>query len=141
MRAGLIGTGGMAAQRARAIRQIDGLSLAWICSRDEDRARALLTELNTDHPPQTDCVCLSDWSKAVQRDDAEAVIITSPNTLHFAIARAALLADKHVLIEYPPTTELVQHERLLDLSTNKGLIYHIGLTYRLSGQHQQLKPG
>ncbi len=92
MRAGLIGTGGMAAARVRAIRQIDGLSLAWICSRDKDQARAFLRKLDNHRPPRTECLCLSDWPKAVQRDDAEAVIITSPNTLHFAMAQAALLA-------------------------------------------------
>lgn len=48
--------------------------------------------------------------------DIELVVITTPNHTHFALAQAALLAGKHVLVEKPFTLTLAETDALLELA-------------------------
>lgn len=50
------------------------------------------------------------------------VIVTSPNTLHFAHAKQALLANKHVIVEKPFTITSVEAQELVDLAQEQKLI-------------------
>lgn len=51
----------------------------------------------------------------------ELVVIASPNTTHFAYAKAAMLAGKHVVVEKPFTNTADEAKKLINLSesTNK----------------------
>ena len=56
-----------------------------------------------------------DWQEMLRLDDLDAVAICTPPQPRYAIARAALAAGKHVLLEKPPTatlSELADLERL-----------------------------
>ncbi|GAB3238639.1 Gfo/Idh/MocA family oxidoreductase [Hymenobacter seoulensis] len=53
--------------------------------------------------------------------ELELVIINTPNNTHFELARAALQAGKHVLIEKPVTTTLAQLDELLALAAEQNL--------------------
>ncbi|MGA0559834.1 oxidoreductase [Larkinella sp. VNQ87] len=50
------------------------------------------------------------------------IIVGSPNDTHFAFAKAALQAGKHVLIEKPFANSLEEARELLDLAQQKGLV-------------------
>src|SRR5438093_13784389 len=41
------------------------------------------------------------WEDAVERDDVDAVLITTPNALHHDVALAAAAAGKHALVDKP----------------------------------------
>ncbi|WP_305857615.1 oxidoreductase [Balneatrix alpica] len=59
--------------------------------------------------------------------DAELVVITSPNDTHFPLARQALLAGKHVLVEKPFVVTTQQGEELIKLAKQQQrqlLVYH-----------------
>lgn len=52
--------------------------------------------------------------EAILRDDAiEAVVLGTPNTLHFPQAKAALQAGKHVVIDKPFTTTVADADELI----------------------------
>lgn len=53
--------------------------------------------------------------------ELELVIINTPNGTHFELAREALRAGKHVLIEKPVTTTLAELDELLILAKERGL--------------------
>jgi D-galactose 1-dehydrogenase len=53
--------------------------------------------------------------------DLDAVAICTPPAPRFAIAREALLAGKHVLLEKPPTPGLAQASHLKQLAQDRGL--------------------
>ena len=139
MRTGLIGTGYMSRTRARAIATMEPFTLAWVCSRDGGRARAFLEDLQGEDPEAASASALDDWQAAIGRSDTDAVMICTPNSEHFEPARVALRAGKHVLVEYPPTTTVAQAEELLDLAAERGLAFHVGLTYLYGPLHQALK--
>lgn len=127
----------MAAPRAAKVLQIEGAELAWVCSREQERAASLIRDL--EHSYGEGPIALDDWETAVRRDDTDGVIITSPNALHFAMSQAALEAGKHVLVEYPDTTAVAHSRRLLESARAQRLVYHVGLTHRYAGLHGTLK--
>lgn len=139
MRIGIIGTGSMGRARARAVANLDGLYLSWVCSRDEQRAGQFIAELRDEGASVDGCAPLGDWTEAIERTDADAVIIATPNTHHFAPAKAAIDAGKHVLVEYPPTATVEDCEQLLALAQTKGVAFCVGLTHRHSGSFAALK--
>ncbi|RFP63344.1 oxidoreductase [Hymenobacter lapidiphilus] len=62
----------------------------------------------------TKSVCSSQLGFA--NDALELVVVNTPNDTHFALARQALLAGKHVLIEKPVATTVAELEELLALA-------------------------
>jgi predicted dehydrogenase len=55
------------------------------------------------------------------RADIEAVAVCTPPQVRHAIARTALLAGKHVLLEKPPGATVSEVESLRDLATSQGV--------------------
>lgn len=51
-----------------------------------------------------------------------AVSIASPTGTHFAVARDALLAGRHVLLEKPPATTLAELEELARIAADRGRV-------------------
>ncbi|MGN0708325.1 MAG: Gfo/Idh/MocA family protein [Faecalibacterium sp.] len=56
------------------------------------------------------------------------VYIATPNSLHFAQAKAALMAGKHVLLEKPFTPTVAQADELIDLARRRGLLLYEAIT-------------
>ncbi len=52
--------------------------------------------------------------------EIELVVVNTPNNTHAALARQALLAGKHVLIEKPVATTLAELDELLALAESRG---------------------
>lgn len=67
------------------------------------------------------------------------VVVNTPNALHFDMARAALLHDKHVVVEKPMTTTLAEGETLLALAKEKGLVLAPYHNRRLDSGHQTVR--
>ena len=60
-----------------------------------------------------------DGQSIINDDNIDLVIVTSPNTVHFKWAKAALLANKHVVVEKPFTVTLAEAQELVELSKQK----------------------
>ena len=129
----------MAQSRAQKIAGMQDIRCSWISSRDIQRARGFIQELEdvkikADEPPQALC----DWREALKRSDAEAVVVATPNTQHYAMVKAALENGKHVLVEYPHAATVSEGEELLEVARSRKLLLHVGLTYRYGGLHKSL---
>ncbi len=59
----------------------------------------------------------------------QAVVIATPNHLHFAQAKAALVAGFHVICDKPVTTSSQQAEELENLVEQSGLLFALTHTY------------
>ena len=68
------------------------------------------------------------------------VVVNTPNALHHSMARAALMANKHVVIEKPFTTTLDEGRELIALAQEKDLMLSVYHNRRLqSGQRTTQK--
>ncbi|MDO6462207.1 oxidoreductase [Granulosicoccaceae sp. 1_MG-2023] len=97
---------------APLINSVDGLKLSTVVSGDKDKVLADLPGVSVER----------DHAAAVARDDVDLVVIATPNDSHFPLARLALQADKHVVIDKPFTTTVAEAEELIALAESRSLL-------------------
>ncbi|MHC5011681.1 MAG: Gfo/Idh/MocA family protein [Planctomycetota bacterium] len=88
------GAGAWGTNHIRTLVSMRGVRLAWIIDPDPERrdaARRLAPDARTTADP----------AEAFADDRLDAVVIASPSPTHAPLARAALAASKHVLVEKP----------------------------------------
>jgi predicted dehydrogenase len=74
-----------------------------------------------------------DWEALLANPDIQAVMIsTTPETLHHPMARDALTAGKHVLLEKPIALTLEEADELIELADSRGLKFTIGYSQRFN---------
>lgn len=123
---GVIGTGwcgGIRAVTASRSPLVGALHLAEI--NPERRAEM---EAETSPARTTD-----NWEEIVSDPDIDTVMIsTTPETTHYPIAKAALEAGKHVLLEKPMALTLDEADELIDLAERASLKFTIGYSQRFN---------
>jgi predicted dehydrogenase len=68
-------------------------------------------------------------AEAARADGIDAVMITTPNHLHFPVARAFLAQGIHVVSDKPMTFSLEEARELVQLVERSGLVYALTHTY------------
>lgn len=111
LRVGLIGYGYAGKTfHAPLIGGVPGLALAAVSSRDPARVRAEWPEVEV----------LPDAQTLIRQGDLDLVVIASPNDSHFPLARAALAAGRHVVVDKPFTLTLAEARELCALAHARG---------------------
>jgi len=98
-------------------------------SSDPGRAAAMGAELNLDPGRAYETFGEMAQAERARRDGIEAVVIVTPNHLHFAVARAFLEAGVHVICDKPVTTTLADAEALRELVKASGRLFFVTYTY------------
>ncbi len=125
IRLAVAGAGDWGRNHVRVLANLPGVRLDWIADPDVGRwpaAQALAPR----------ATCVGDVGEALHDDRLDGVVVSSPGPTHGRVARAALRAGKHVLVEKPltPTGEeswdLVRRARRADRLLGVGhlLLYH-----------------
>ena len=122
---GIVGYGYWGPNLARNFCNLTSANLAAVVDLDVSR----LDSMRDGHPSVLGFMELDQMLKHVELD---AVAIASPISSHHALAKASLLAGKHVLIEKPMAGTSAQCQELIDLAHDSGLILMVGHTYRYS---------
>jgi biliverdin reductase len=131
IRVGIVGTGFAAKLRAEALQSDVRSHLVAVSG---------YTPSKTQEFAQTHNASIVDsWQQLVQHPDLDLVIICTINREHGAIARAALKAGKHVVVEYPLSLDPKEAESLIALSQAQGKLLHIEHIELLGGLHQALR--
>ena len=130
LRVGLVGYG-YAGQTFHAplIAAVPGLQLAAVSSRDAARVRA-------DWP---DAEVLPDAQALLRRPDIDLLVIASPNDSHFPLARAALAAGRHVVVDKPFTLTLAEARELAALAHARGRLLAVFHNRRWDGDFLTLR--
>ena len=131
LRLGVVGGGRISGMQATAARMTDRWEIvAGAFSSDPARAKAAALEWFL---PEDRCyTSYTEMARAeAGRDDGvDAVMITTPNHLHFDCAKAFLEAGIDVLCDKPLTNEIVEAEALIDLVGETGCVF--GVSYVMS---------
>ncbi|GGX73145.1 Gfo/Idh/MocA family protein [Saccharospirillum salsuginis] len=103
-----------------------------------------LTRVNSRNPdavhqryPNTEVT--DDTDALIGAGDLDLIVITAPNDLHFPLAKAALEAGKHVLLEKPAVTRLEQMETLAELAERRNRVVTAYQNRRYDGDFLHLK--
>jgi len=78
------------------------------------------------HAHFPDVQVAKDPEQALRDPSVHAVVVATPTSTHYALAKQALEQRKHVLAEKPLTTEVKQGLRLLELATSQRLTLMVG---------------
>ena len=107
LRAGLVGYG-FAGQtfHAPVLSAVPGLELAAVASSQPDK-------VNADWPG---VAVVPDVDTLVARSDIDLVVVATPDAQHYPVARAALEAGKHVVVDKPFTLDVAEARALEALS-------------------------
>jgi predicted dehydrogenase len=120
IKVGVIGAGYWGPKLARNFREIPGSVLKCVSDLRPER----LLEINHLFP---DVITSSDYEGMLT--DVDAVVIATPVHTHYQLARAALDAGRHVLVEKPITSNSDQARSLVDLAKKNGLTLMVGHTF------------
>ncbi len=115
LRIGIIGFG-FAAQTFHVplIRAVAGLEIVAVASSDAAKVARLLPDVRV-HAAPDDLIA----------NDIDLVVVASPNDTHAPIARAALEAGKHVVVDKPFTVTLDEARGLIALSDERARVLSI----------------
>jgi predicted dehydrogenase len=75
----------------------------------------------------------------IRSTDVDAVAIVTPVFTHFEMAKAALLAGKHIFVEKPFTTTSAQARELVELAAKKNLRIMVDHTFLFTGAVKKIK--
>ncbi|MGG6293145.1 Gfo/Idh/MocA family protein [Leptolyngbya sp. AN02str] len=127
IRVGLVGTGYAARLRAETLIAEERSHLVAVVGRDAQRTAEFCQHWDVE--------VLTDWRSLVQRQDINLVIISTVNRDHGAIAKAALEAGKHVVVEYPLSLDVAEADQLITLAAQQRRLLHVEHIELLSGIH------
>lgn len=77
--------------------------------------------------------------EALLTEDIDLVVVSTPNELHYPMARQAILAGKHVLVEKPVADTSEEAQALCDLAREKGVVLAVYQNRRLDGDFLTLR--
>ncbi|MBD5098635.1 MAG: Gfo/Idh/MocA family oxidoreductase [Clostridiales bacterium] len=114
IRLGTIGSGAIVHSILDNVKATDGIRLAAVYSRTEDKGKALAAEYGAEK-------VYTDMDAFLANDEVNFVYIATPNLLHYGQIKKALLAGKNVICEKPFCTKAEQARELVALAKEKHL--------------------
>jgi predicted dehydrogenase len=128
----VIGLGYWGPNRLRALFDIEGMDVTWICDRDADR----LAKQANRHPGAR---ATTDVAEALADPELDAVVIATPVFTHHGLAAAALRAGKHVFVEKPLAGSSGEANDLFAIAEDCERILMCGHTFLYSPPVRRIK--
>jgi predicted dehydrogenase len=121
---GLVGLGYWGPNHMRVLQESDQAELRWICDVDPSRVEKL--------SQRTQATATTELDGVLSDPRTDAVILATPISTHFELARRCLEAGKHVLVEKPLTGSTDQADELIELAEQRGLAMMCAHTFLFS---------
>ncbi len=122
VRVGLIGLGYWGPKLARNFHSLEGTRMVMASDLRQER----LDDLKSHYP---DIEMTTDYRDLLNGSHLDAVVIATPVSTHYRLARDALLAGKHVMVEKPITGDSIQGAELLSLAEKNNCRLMVGHTF------------
>lgn len=133
MKVAVVGYGYWGPNLVRNFSWTKGVEVKWVCDKDPSQ----LDRVSQMFPNVTHKT--SNYDEVLQDPETKAVAISTPTRSHFALAKAALEAGKHVLVEKPMTETTAQAKELVELAQKKGLVLMTDHTFVYTGAVKKIK--
>lgn len=106
-----------------ALKSHSQAELVAICGRNRDRAEEMAQKYNI-------AQIFTDYQEMIDYGDLEALVVATPDDLHYPITMAALRAGLHVLCEKPLAQTLEQAQEMYDEAEKAGVKHMVYFTWR-----------
>jgi len=132
LRVGVVGCGYWGPNLVRNFQMLEGCEVRSACDLDPARVEAVRRLYPTIRAARSFQDLLDDPS-------LDAVAICTPVAAHYPLARAALEAGKHVLVEKPLTDSTASAEALVELAEQRGRILQVDHTFIYTGAVRKVR--
>ena len=112
-RIGVVGLGYWGPNLARNFAELRTLS--WLCDLDPELRATFATRYPSAHVTDS-------FEELLAADEVQGVVIATPVPTHYALAKQALEAGKHVLVEKPPAMRGEEIDELVALAADRDLV-------------------
>ncbi len=134
----LAGAGAFGIKHLDGIKNIDGVEVVSLISRDLEKTRETAAQYGIGH-------VTTDLNESLALKEVDAVILCTPTQMHAEQTLACLKAGKHVQVEIPLADTLKGADDVVAMAKSSGLVAMCGHTRRFNPSHQyvhnQIKAG
>ncbi|MEN9329568.1 MAG: 4-carboxy-2-hydroxymuconate-6-semialdehyde dehydrogenase [Pseudomonadota bacterium] len=125
----LAGAGAFGIKHLDGIKNIDGVEVVSLISRDLDKTREVADKYGIGH-------VTTDLAVSLALPDVDAVILCTPTQMHASQSIQCLKAGKHVQVEIPLADSWKDADEVVALQKQTGLVAMCGHTRRFNPSHQ-----
>ncbi|MDP3824526.1 MAG: Gfo/Idh/MocA family oxidoreductase [Burkholderiales bacterium] len=125
----LAGAGAFGIKHLDGIKNIDGVEVVSLISRDLDKTKEVAAKYGIGH-------VTTELSDSLALKELDAVILCTPTQMHAEQTLACLKAGKHVQVEIPLADSLAGAQAVVDEQKRTGLVAMCGHTRRFNPSHQ-----
>ena len=125
----LAGAGAFGIKHLDGIRNIDGVEVVSLVSRELDKTREVAAKYGIAHVS-------TELADSLALAEVDAVILCTPTQMHAGQTLACLQAGKHVQVEIPLCDVLAEGEEVARVARVSGLVAMCGHTRRFNPSHQ-----
>ena len=125
----LAGAGAFGIKHLDGIKNIDGVEVVSLVSRDLEKTKEVAAKYGIGH-------VTTDLADSLALAEVDAVILCTPTQMHAQQAIACMKAGKHVQVEIPLCDMLKEGEEVLKVQQETGLVAMCGHTRRFNPSHQ-----
>jgi predicted dehydrogenase len=122
---GVVGCGYWGPNLVRNFKSLPNCNLKAMCDVNDSR----LKHMRSLYP---DVEGMTNFEHMLNGTGLDAVVVAAPVKHHYPLAKAALLAGKHTLIEKPMASSSAECEELVDIAERNGLVLMVGHTFLYS---------
>lgn len=132
IRIGIVGYGYWGPRIVRNFHSIEGCEVSAVCDKNGASLRRAAHDFPGVHVTSDPCEVLT--SKHI-----DAVAVVTPVFTHFELAKTALQNGKHVFVEKPFTSTVLEAEQLIELADRKNLQIMVDHTFLFTGAVRKIK--
>ncbi|MBI4653694.1 MAG: Gfo/Idh/MocA family oxidoreductase [Nitrospirae bacterium] len=132
MKLGVIGCGYWGPNLIRNFSENYHTDIKYVCDINENR----LERIRLRYPHIT---ATTNYKNILKDNDIQVVAIATPVHSHYNLAKDALEAGKHLLIEKPFTSKVKEAEELVELANKKNLMLFVDHTFIYTGAVKKIK--
>jgi len=129
---GVVGCGYWGPNLVRNLRKIDQCTVKAICDVNVGR----LSHVQGLYP---EVEAVTDYKHFLNGIGLDAVVVATPVSQHYPLAKAALLAGKHTFIEKPMASSSAECEELVEIAKRNGVVLMVGHTFLYSCPIRKIK--
>jgi 2-hydroxy-4-carboxymuconate semialdehyde hemiacetal dehydrogenase len=125
----LAGAGAFGIKHLDGIKNIEGVEVVSLVSRELDKTREIAAKYGIGH-------VTTELAESLALKEVDAVILCTPTQMHASQTLACLQAGKHVQVEIPLCDVLKDGEEVAQVAEKSGLVAMCGHTRRFNPSHQ-----
>ncbi|MCM2339629.1 Gfo/Idh/MocA family oxidoreductase [Rhodoferax sp.] len=125
----LAGAGAFGIKHLDGIKNIEGVEVVSLISRELDKTREVAAKYGIGH-------VTTELAESLALNEVDAVILCTPTQMHASQTLACLRAGKHVQVEIPLCDVLKDGEEVAQVAEKSGLVAMCGHTRRFNPSHQ-----